>query len=810
MRTGAPAITLTLTLLMLTVTLGPVVPSANAVVQQGQLTWSPFGPRTKNLVMTVYGDFLTMFDAFRQGLIDITDWPIDMVDVNPFLNNPDFFVTDPQAESSIFQLDINHHNSFLGVPMQEPRTSDSFDSPSTRQPSLAGIHIRRALAHMLDKPSFIQGSQLQGQADYVDIQAAPAQGVAVEGSLSSKLPQQILDEDCQDHPWFNPGNCHPVSAYNLVADDLPDPFNSFPGKGWSGLSDLRAACDHLVLASFTIAPSAATCEDVATANAGAHLVPTGQVDFYIRSHLPRRAFGQIIKDAIDFIFGTPCTARYGTSCAITYFDIAQVADVVFDTRVEDDWHIYTGGWNLGLLPDHLYALYHSSFASSACGGKRSSFAQNYHFYCSPEFDQEAAAGNFAPSLSEASLHFANSAVIGHRDVTTVPVYSPAGQRFVALNGWNWQDFVAPGTDSSLVTEFGQGFQRGFWSLLNMRQRPGYVPSDPRYVPGGGDPDLVRRSLKSEVHNLSPFFALTLWDLEVLSAVYDSMLRVNPLTGGANQQLLDWMTLRHSSVFDSAAGVTTQTWTLRPGWMWHDGFLVTAEDVAYTILAYRDVPSGLYAPSVSDILSATALDARTVQVTLRGQSPFFETRIGLVPIIPKHVWAPICGDPPSPTSACADPAFDPMQAGIMVGSGPWLCKNLSTGLVGGSCTRTVVGGIGGQDVVQGGKVILEANDDYYRGRPGVADSNLHRFSWADRNNDANVDILDIADAALRFGLPDAYWNSGENILAPDVGTDPSKVDIGELATVAFYFDQGLTSPFSPSRLVGLDPDIDPFF
>lgn len=109
---------------------------------------------------------------------------------------------------------------------------------------------------------------------------------------------------------------------------------------------------------------------------------------------------------------------------------------------------------------------------------------------------------------------------------------------------------------------------------------------------------------------------------------------------------------------------------------------------------------------------------------------------------------------------------------------------------------------------GGKILLTRYDGYMRSV--VPEGSLHKFSWADVNNDAVVNILDIASAALKFGLPDPYWNTGENPLAPNVGADAARVDIAELATVAVYFDQSLTRPYSPSTLVGLDPDIDPFF
>ena len=781
-----------LVLLSLLAALGPSVPGAHAVDQTGPTLWSPFGPYVGRTVITVY-DFPAMFDAFVRGEVDLTDWPVEPSDEAAFSANPDMFLTQGQDEFGIFELDINHHAPFLGVAMQENRPADGFNSPSTKQPTTAGIHIRRALAHMLDKPDFIQGFQLQGRASFVDIQAPPAQGLTIGGAYPSYLPSSVLAEDCQEHPWFTPCDASnpPVSAYNLVADSLPDPFSSFANRGWSGLADLRATCDHFVLAGISVTPSGASCADVAAGTA--KLVSGGQtVTFYIRTHTPRKAFGQIFLDGMNYLFDQTVAVN-----ACRFF--CDVSGTIFGTSEKDDWNVYTGGWGLGSFPDHLYALYHSSFASDACGGKRSSSAQNYVFYCSPEFDQEATAGEFAATLADMSTHFSNAALIAHRDLMTIPVYSGAGIEFVALNGWN-----------GLVSQIGQGFQKGFWSTLNMRCRPGFASADPRYMPGGGDCTTIRRGFSQEVHKLSPFQATTIWDFEVLANIYDSMLKVNPLTGGVGSQIIDWMTVKHTSTYDAASQTTTQTWTLRNDLKWHDGVALTAEDVAYSIIAFRDIPSGPLLPTPTVIINATAIDGRTVRVNLVQQSPFYELNVGRLPILPKHKWAPICGDPPSFSSPCGDPSFDPMTAGIMVGSGPYMCLHVQTGTVGGTCTETASGNPGTQDVSLGGRIILTAYDGYMRGRPGVADTPLHRFSWSDVDNDGGVNILDIAAAALRFGLPDAYWNSGQNPMAPNVGTDASRVDIGELATVAFYFDHSLTRPFALSALTGLDPDIDPFY
>ena len=99
--------------------------------------------------------------------------------------------------------------------------------------------------------------------------------------------------------------------------------------------------------------------------------------------------------------------------------------------------------------------------------------------------------------------------------------------------------------------------------------------------------------------------------------------------------------------------------------------------------------------------------------------------------------------------------------------------------------------------------MTRNNLFERCCPDDTSSSLYKLSWADKNNDGVVNILDLADAAVRFGTPDPYWVNPN--IAP--GT---YVNIQVLATVAFYFGHGTTSPFLPSQLTGLDPQIDPFF
>jgi hypothetical protein len=752
-------------------------------------------------------------------------------------------------------------NATLGV---------NYRSSSNSQLTQTGIEVRRALAHMIDKPNFVLNvASIAGQGDYDDIQVPEGQGLSVNGAPFSKLPQSILDEDCLEHPWFNPGNCHPVSAYNLVSDNIgggslwwgSSGAQAGAISGYSGVADLRAACDNLVKAGFSVVngASATDCAGVANAlqgssapacasttpyscphlaaPAGAHLV------MYIRTHAPRKAFGQIFADTINAIFGTPNnggTVCYGplTSGACpaafmvpNYYGFTDISSIIFaDGFSPDTWNLYTGGFLLTSTPDHLYGYYHSSFASNVCGGVGNVQPSNYIFHCDPVYDSRAFAGEFSGSLSNANGFFGGAAVTAHRAAMTVPVFSVI-DHFVGLNGWNFE----PGTTSSLVNVLGHGFQLGYQSLLNMHQKPGYVPANSKYVAGGGNPTLIRRGFSQDVHLLSPFQAISVWDFEVLNQVYDTMLQLNPLTGGTGAQLVDWMTVDHSSSFNPTevscvsrptgpfcvTGTTTQTWRLRPDLFFHDGTHVTAADVAYTILAYRDVPSANFQSAVSSVSSATPLDCgpgqacKTVQVKLQLQSPFYEINIGTLPIIPKHIWAPICGNPASSSSPCASPAFDPMASGVFVGSGPWVCKSLITGAVGGSCSQNGDGSLGGQAVTLNGRILLTANQNYMRGPASLQGSSFQRQSWADKNDAGIVDILDLSQVASHFcvspqatplncapSAPDPYWSNP--LLSPS-----GYVGINEVAAVAMYFDVGITSPWAPSQLTGLDPHIDPF-
>jgi len=700
-----------------------------------------------------------------------------------------------------------------------------------------------------------------------------------------------------------------VSAYNFADAKISGASlwwqltgSNAPGLGYSGHNDLRAACDDLVSMGLSLSAQAGTggCENVAnalsnstltgtlwTSSSYPHVVPNGQITYFIRSSLGRKLFGLIIGDTLDAIFGTPLSTGGGTvnfgppSIPLPqFYTISQIASTIFGDGPllaggtgPLGWQLYTGGFSLGSTPDALYALFNTQFSGGNCytpGGNNppaSAQPNNYVGFCSPQLDTDTSAGEFSTS---AGPLFRRATVEGLNAAIDVPVYSGVDS-FVELNGWNFQQCGTgtitgcANTQSSIVNTKGSGTQLPFWTLLNARQAPGFSPTNPIYAPGGrtgtSDNGLIRMGFSQTVLHLSVFQYTTVWEADVVSQVYDSMLTLNPLTYFGDSQFLDWQTTSHTSSFNPTAtcnspgtgpvvGCTTQLWHLRNDLKFQDGNPVTANDVAYSLISERDVPSANLGPTVANIVSAQGLDCaagqpcKTLKVVLALNSPFYEVEVGGALIIEQALWQPYCGSiagagglagnfiPNASTSACASLSFDPMTQtdpltstpGIFIGDGPFSCivptGFPNAGHVGGSCTETASNALGGQAVDIGGRILLQNNSLYDRccpTGPGAAGSSLYKESYADANNDGIVNIQDLAAAAACFGIASgatgplctaaqsSYW------VNPNIAPG-STVNISDLATVAFYFGTGTTNYGGASvfsSMTGIDPQIDPF-
>ena len=118
--------------------------------------------------------------------------------------------------------------------------------------------------------------------------------------------------------------------------------------------------------------------------------------------------------------------------------------------------------------------------------------------------------------------------------------------------------------------------------------------------------------------------------------------------------------------------------------WHDGEILTANDVAFTIEYMKEHP---YSWVVLDSVDrAEAVDEYTVKIYMSGPyAPFMEDIGGTMPILPEHIWKDV------------ENPMDYVETGAFIGSGPFKYVDFSK---------------------EHGTYQYEAFDEYYLGKPNI--------------------------------------------------------------------------------------------
>lgn len=279
---------------------------------------------------------------------------------------------------------------------------------------------------------------------------------------------------------------------------------------------------------------------------------------------------------------------------------------------------------------------------------------------------------------------------------------------------------------------------------------------------GATPKTLRVSLNGDENNITPFtvsFGATPYTHDLLSLVYDSLFWSQVSTDPE-----PWLAERATP----SADFREWTVTLREGVKWHDGRPLTAEDVKFSFDYYGRFPgaSGRYAHHVSDtpkLESATVVDPRTVRLVYGEPAPTFKIMPGAdLPIIPKHIWENVT----EPGKATAD---------LPVGSGPY----------------KVV------EMVRDQRYRLEANADYFKGRPTV-----------DRLDLPIVKDPAAAFAALRSGeLDSVARNVPPELLSQFRGGDVRVAKGTKFESVQMYFNARKPPLTDPKLRKGISLAID---
>jgi peptide/nickel transport system substrate-binding protein len=235
------------------------------------------------------------------------------------------------------------------------------------------------------------------------------------------------------------------------------------------------------------------------------------------------------------------------------------------------------------------------------------------------------------------------------------------------------------------------------------------PAATEAAPQAAEPVVLRVGMSGSPDSLNPGNAWLTEATDLFELVYSTLIDID-FDGNYIPELAESWTVSDDGL--------TWTFYLAPDAKFSDGTPVTAEDVAFTLLAYRDWGDfGYWSGYATYFADAQATDDHTVVVTLTEPIGNMESQVLYCYILPKHIWGLFAGD------LDAAVAFANEE---MVGSGPFRLA----------------------EYAQGEFYRLEAVKDHY-GRPPVVDQVIVQ-TYA--NQDALVQALRAGELDMITELP----------------------------------------------------------
>lgn len=150
--------------------------------------------------------------------------------------------------------------------------------------------------------------------------------------------------------------------------------------------------------------------------------------------------------------------------------------------------------------------------------------------------------------------------------------------------------------------------------------------------GGGNGPLFRLGTTAIPDSLNPFVAQQSVSNAILWFISPMVVGIDADGNPAPDFAKSW-----------SVSPDGQTWTFntQPEAKWSDGEPLTAEDAAWTlstIMQFQDGPTATQAGYVAGMVSATAPNPNTLVVQYSKPIANVLSQLGMVPILPKHVWA----------------------------------------------------------------------------------------------------------------------------------------------------------------------------
>jgi peptide/nickel transport system substrate-binding protein len=166
---------------------------------------------------------------------------------------------------------------------------------------------------------------------------------------------------------------------------------------------------------------------------------------------------------------------------------------------------------------------------------------------------------------------------------------------------------------------------------------------------------------SDVESMNTLISSDVYTGRIGGLIHEYLVGTNVLDGTLVPGLADSWELAEDGL--------TYTFNLHPGVMWHDGTPFTAEDVAFSFDA--TLAEDTLSPRRSSVLQVLdtyrAVDENTFEMVANDfWATFLENTVGLVAIMPKHIW----GDIPPADWGNAE-ASTGLNPELVVGTGPML-------------------------------------------------------------------------------------------------------------------------------------------
>ncbi len=628
-----------------------------------------FGPRADRLLIKLENETAEWY-ALANGEIDITDWPLSKEYYDLFTSNTANPATGLPynetintvfygSELSLIILDINNNNNeHLGNPPDPSYPNPVYPNPTSVK------EMRQAIAHLVDRS---QLDTIIGEGFYEPLYTiVPHQGyrhpdIRPEGALENIT-----------YPYGR-------AAAETLLDAGGFPVNSTTGwRFWDRNNDSIEQPDEYLELKFPMRTDPMRTDDER-----------------------RSAFANFLADELDTV-----------QIRVNRMWLHPV-DIYQHVMSEKNFHLYIGGWQFGVDPDHLILwcwdyYWHPGFCYNYAGVKDEEFCETAIRTIEAKTQEEALK-----NATLAQLIFAENAY-------GVPLWSYAGSKAISryyTGGNTWQPITPDDGENQYRGQYWEGAVDvsgvgidNFWSFLNMHPQG--------HIRGDGENMTIRWGFKTpELTMLNPVSAEWFWDWNVLSLIYEPLIQRNPYNLA---EFIPWLAedFQISTYTHPLNGECTKIrLKLRPDITWHDGTPLTTADVYFTWVELEQLlrEQGIPPPPWwhwEEILDIKLYDAYNFELLFSQQSMWLWGRASSTIILPKHIWKPLIETAPGDVMSGFAP--DPN----LIGSGPWRLEEYVEGshvlLVANRPDDTVQTNLPGSTPVTSPK-------GYYRHHPIIAEA-----------------------------------------------------------------------------------------